>query len=343
MRSARLAAALLFAAAAAPARGADSAVVEAARREGKVVWYSTLIVDQSLRPLAAAFEAKYPGVKVDYLRQNSSDIVRRIMDETRAGSPQADVFDGNSALQPLKHAGLVAKWLPESAKAYPTGYVDPEGYWGANHVTYISIAVNADQVPLAQRPKSFDDLLDPKWKGKMVWSTAPDIGTAASFVGNALAVMGQDKGMDYLRRLAKQDVVASLSSTRQILDQTMAGEYAISLQAWNHHVLISAQKGAPIVWIPIEPVPSTASITAMTANAPHPNAGKLLMDFVLSEEGQKIFVREGYFSAHPGAPPSDPTYTPEGGHYKVRMTPPDFFDTAQLARWQAVFKDIFPQ
>ena len=325
------------------ASAADAALIEAARREGKVVWYSTLIVDQSLRPLAAAFEAKYPGVKVEYLRQNSSDIVRRIMAETKAGSPQADVFDGNSALQPLKQAGRGLKWLPESAKAYPAGYVDPEGYWGANHVTYISIAINTDLVPKAQRPKTFDDLLDPRWKGKMVWSTAPDIGTAASFTGNVLAVMGQDNGMAYLRKLAQQNVVASLSSTRQILDQTMAGEYAISLQAWNHHVLISALKGAPVAWIPLDPVPSTASITAMTTNAPHPNAGKLLMDFVLSEEGQKIFVREGYFSAHPGAPPSDPTYTPEGGGYKVRMTPPDFFDTAQLSRWQAIFKDIFPQ
>ena len=129
------------------AQAVDASLIEAAKREGKVVWYSTLIVDQSLRPLAAAFEAKYPGVKVEYLRQNSSEIVRRIMEETRAGSPQADVFDGNSALQPLKQAGLVAKWLPETAAAYPAGYVDPEGYWGANHVTYISIAINTDLVP----------------------------------------------------------------------------------------------------------------------------------------------------------------------------------------------------
>src|SRR5215831_13124514 len=116
------------------AHAADAALIEAAKKEGEVNWYSTQIISQLVRPVTAAFEKKYPGIKVRFTRANANEVAVKILNETRAGKPQSDVFDGTSTVVPLEREGYVLQWQPEAAKAYPALYRDPNGYWVASNL-----------------------------------------------------------------------------------------------------------------------------------------------------------------------------------------------------------------
>ena len=125
---------------------ADAALIDAAKKEGEVVWYTTQIISQLVRPMSAAFEKKY-GIKVRSTRANSTELSVKIINESRAGRPQSDIFDGTSTVVVLKKEGYVLKWLPDSAKAYPAQYKDPEGYWVANNLFFMTPGFNTGLVP----------------------------------------------------------------------------------------------------------------------------------------------------------------------------------------------------
>src|SRR5499426_709060 len=169
-----LAAPLALAAAlgAGSAYAADAALIEAAKKEGEVTWYSTQIISQLVRPVTAAFEKKY-GIKVRATRSNSTELAVKIINESPAGKPQSDVFDGTSTVVPLKKEGYALQWLPEPAKAYPAQYKDAEGYWVANNLFFLTPGFNTALVPRGTEPRSYQALLAPKWRGKMAWSTTP--------------------------------------------------------------------------------------------------------------------------------------------------------------------------
>src|SRR3954452_21702029 len=144
------------------AQAADAALIEAAKKEGEVVWYSTQIISQLVRPVSAAFEKKYPGVKVRALRANATETAVKILNESRAGRPQSDVFDGTTTVVPLKKEGYVLKWLPDAAKEYPDDLKDPEGYWISCNLFIITPGYNTSLVPKGTEPKTYQDLLNPK-------------------------------------------------------------------------------------------------------------------------------------------------------------------------------------
>src|SRR3954467_13165144 len=148
------------------AQAADAALIEAAKKEGEVVWYSTQIISQLVRPVSAAFEKKYPGIKVRATRANASEVAVKIFNESRAGRVQSDVFDGTTTVVPLKKEGYVLQWQPDSAKEYPADLKDPEGYWVANNLFIITPGFNTGLVARGSEPKTYEDLLDPKWRGK---------------------------------------------------------------------------------------------------------------------------------------------------------------------------------
>ena len=256
------------------AHAADAALIEAAKKEGEVVWYTTQIIGQLVRPVSAAFEKKY-GIKVRSTRANSTELSVKIINESRAGKPQSDVFDGTSTVVPLKKEGYVLQWLPDPAKAYPALYKDPEGYWVANNLFFLTPGFNTALVPKGTEPRSYQALLDPKWRGKIAWSTSPTSSGGPGFIGTVLTEMGTESGMRYLRELSQQRVANIGSAAREVLDQAIAGEYLVALQIFNHHTVISAKKGAPVDWIKMEPVTGTLSVISVHKRAPHPNAAKL--------------------------------------------------------------------
>ena len=264
----------------------------------------------------------------------------KILNESHAGNPQSDIFDGTSTVVPLEREGYVLQWLPEPAKSYPALYRDPEGYWVASHIFINTPGYNTALIPKGGEPKTYQDLLDPKWRGKIVWDGLPSASGGTGFIGTVLAEMGEQKGMDYLRAFAKQKVVNVAASAREVLDQVIAGEYPLALQIFNHHAVISAKKGAPVDWIKLEPATGTLSTVSIHKNAPHPNAAKLLFDFIISDEGQKVFRDADYLTADPAVPPREPSLTPEGGHFRTRFFSPEALED-NTAKWTQVFEQLF--
>jgi iron(III) transport system substrate-binding protein len=135
--------------------------------------------------------------------------------------------------------------------------------------------------------------------------------------------MGQDKGMAYLEKLAEQKVVNVPASQRVVLDKVISGEYAIGLMTFNNHSVISAEKGAPVAWVKLDPVIQAVNPLAIVKNAPHPNAAKLLVDFILSKEGHTVLKKALYIPANPEVDSADPELKPKGGGFEVRVVSPE--------------------
>jgi ABC-type Fe3+ transport system substrate-binding protein len=326
--------------ASAPARAADPALIAAARKEGTVVWYTTQIVDQVARPAARAFERLYPGISVTLSRTNATTAAVKILNENRAGRNQADVFDGTTTVVPLKEAGYVLKWLPDAAKNYPAEYKDPEGYWIATNLYVLTPAFNTSLVKPGTEPRTLQALLDPRWRGKMAWADTLSASAAIGFIGNVLTEMGEEKGLAYLKGLQAQRIAGLGVSARQVLDQTIAGEYPIALQIFNHHAVISANEGAPVAWIPMEPAMGVLSVVSIPLHAPHPNAAKLFEDFLVSKAGQKIYQQTDYLPADPAVPALTPSLKPEDGHFRSRFFSPEEL-AEKMPQWKAVYDELF--
>lgn len=320
------------------AKAADDALYQAAKQEGTVVWYTSLIINQAVRPLVAAFNKKYPGIDVQYSRGDSGPNAIKVIDEARAGKVQGDVFDGIATTPPLLKAGLVEKFVPADADKYPAALRDPDGRWNALVVYFLTPGINTDLVG-KDEIKIAQDLLNPKWKGKIAWSTEPSSGGAA-YVGAVLMSMGEDKGMAFLRSLARQDIVNVDATDRAVLDQVILGQYAISLSIFDHHADISAKKGAPVAWLKVEPIPAPFHSIGLVKNAPHPNAAKLLIDFLLSEEGQRAFADVGYLPAMPSVPAKTAELKPEAGGFTATFISPATM-TANIDHWVKVKKELF--
>jgi ABC-type Fe3+ transport system substrate-binding protein len=316
----------------------SSDLVAKAKQEGEVVYYTDLIVDQIVRPLASAFEAKY-GIKVGYARADSQVNILKILNEQKAGRVMSDIFGLNTGLEVLIAAGAARPFTALNGEELPARYRDPDHYWVSSHLFVITPALNTDLVPMAQRPHSYDDLLAPFWKDKMVWKPN-DLTGAPGFIGNVLISMGEARGMDYLRRLSKQSIRAVNASARAVLDQVIAGEYSLSLQILNHHAAISARKGAPVQWVHLDPVTVSPGLVGMTAGSPHPNAGLLFVEFMTSREGQQIFQKADYLPARPDVPPLIPDLIPETGGFTGNVITPAI--TAKgYDHWNDVFNQLF--
>jgi ABC-type Fe3+ transport system substrate-binding protein len=313
-------------------------LIAKAKQEGQLVYYTDLIVDQVVRPLVAAFEAKY-AIKVNYSRGDSQDNILKMLNEYRAGRVMSDVFGLTSGLQVLIEAGAIKPFATVNGAELPPQYRDPDQYWISSHLFVLTPAVNTDLVPAAQRPKSYEDLLAPAWKDKIVWKPN-DLSGAPGFIANILITMGEERGMDYLRKLSKQNIKKVNASARAVLDQVIAGEYPMTLQIFNHHAAISAEKGAPVEWLRLDPATVTPGQMGLVKNGQHPNAGLLFVEFLLSKEGQQIFQKANYLPARPDVPPLMPDLIPEKGGFKANVITPAI-TAKSLDHWNEVFNQLF--
>ena len=335
-KTTRTAAVLGFLCVASTARAADQALIDAAKKEGTVTWYTTLIVNQMTRPVVDAFEKKY-GIKVEYIRADSQDIVLRVQNEAKAGKIQADLFDGTGGAPLFKRESMLEKWLPDAAKSLPANYSDPEGYWIGVSLYIHTLAYNTDLVRRGEEPKSLEDLLAPKWKGQMAISASTASPGVGGFVGHVVTKLGEEKGVEYLRKLALQKPAVISVSARQVMDQVIAGEYKVGIQMLNHHAAFSSTRGAPVEWTPTEDAMAALLVLGLF-KGPHPNAGKLLIDFLMSDEGQAIFREADYIPVSPKVQPRQPALRPDGVTFKSRVFTPEEFD-ANTTKWMKIFQD----
>ena len=313
-------------------------LISKAKSEGTVVWYTDLVVDQISRPIAALFKKIY-GIEVAFNRADSQQTILKILHEHGANKPAADVFSITNGMQTLIDAGAVMKYEPPNAAMLPEGYRDPQKRWFTTTVYAMTPAVNTDLVSLADRPKSYEDLLHPRWAGKIVWKPN-DVAGAPGFIGNILTTMGEDRGMDYLRRLSAQKIKIVDSSSRGLIDQVIAGVYPLVLQIANHHSSISNKQGAPIDWLPFSPSAIVLDTAGMVNSGPHPFAAQVFMNFLLSVEAQGIFSKADYLPSNPKVAALDPSLSPEGGRFKGNLLTPDLI-AKRLAHWNDVFATLF--
>jgi ABC-type Fe3+ transport system substrate-binding protein len=268
-------------------------LLECARKEGKVVFYSGMIANQALRPLIEGFSKKYPFIKAQYVRLGPSEMLQKVTAEGNANRFAVDVFENVGIETSARAANLnIPFWSPEVA-AYPEQFRKEPIYWVPVRFNYLGPAYNTSLVAEADLPKTYTDLLDPKWKGKMAWSNS--LQGAVLFITNLRTAWGEEKARDYLQKLSKQNVALIASSPRTVVDRVIAGEYAIALSIFTHHPVLDAKKGAPVKPLPVGPIASTVSGVMLARNPPNPHAAMLLMDYILSVEGQTVLRDAEYF------------------------------------------------
>jgi len=276
--------------------GADrqQRLIEGAKKEGRVTYYSGMIVNQALRPLTAAFQKKYPFVRMTHWRGDSEDIMTRVSAEMRANKLVADVIEGTGAGELAVNAGFAHPAFSPELAAIPEHMRDPRRLWAPTRMSYFGIAYNTRLVPAGEVPKTYEDLLDPKWKGKMAWPAFTPIG-APLFITNLRLAWGEDKAMAYLQRLRTQSVINfGAGNPRTLVDRVIAGEYPLAIHIFAHHPLISAGKGAPVTAQLLPPVASASGSLVLLKGSRNPHAALLLMDFLLSKEGQQILAAAEY-------------------------------------------------
>ncbi|MDH3442534.1 MAG: extracellular solute-binding protein [Deltaproteobacteria bacterium] len=290
-------------------------LVEGAKQEGSVMFYTGLIVNQVVRPLKAAFEKKYPFINVEFFRGNSSRISQKLLSEYQADRHDVDVLSGSTATSVVQQAGFMQKFFSPEFSRYSDELKDPNGFWGVTNVYFLTPAYNTQMVQPNEVPKSYQDLLHPRWKGRMIWSTSSSSG-GPMFIGNVLRTMGEEAGKTFLEKLKSQNVAKTTASNRQVVDQVVAGEYALALHIFNHHVYISQKKGAPVEWFTLGPPTATVSTIGLLNKSPRPHAAMLFIDFLLSEEGQKVFQAANYLPADPAIPALQADLKPGGGRFQ---------------------------
>src|SRR5262245_18152339 len=174
-------------------------LVDGARTEGKLSFYTTLIVDQVVRPLKDAVEKEYPFVQVDFFRGNSDRIVQRLLSEYQAKRYAVDVIDGTTTTTLVRRAGYAQKFFSPYLAEYPPELKDAQGFWGVANLYFHTLGYNTKMVRPSEVPRSYEDLLNPRWKGQLFWSTGRG-GGGPLFIGNVFLSMGESAGKAYVQK-----------------------------------------------------------------------------------------------------------------------------------------------
>lgn len=257
-------------------------IAEAAERESRVVWWTSIPIDQS-KLRADRFEKDHPFIKVDIFRSGSISLSTKIVTEARAGRHSWDVanYNGEFVIE-LQKRHLLAPYKSPETRMFDEDLKDKAGYWTGLAAQPIVLGYNTDQVKEKDVPRIYEALLDPKWKGKKISIDTQGYGLLKGLI----ATRGKKRALSYLRKLAAQSPLPMRGNTHRV-QLVAAGAYPI-LIAFAHSIEKAKQIGAPVDWVPLEPVPVQLSVIMLASHAPHPNSAKLLIDFLLSRETQTM-------------------------------------------------------
>lgn len=264
--------------------------LDAAKRESEVVYYASMNLSEA-NALIGEFEKRYPFIKVRLQRSGSEKLLTRVLTEARAKKLFADVIQTvEFSMHIFNRSGLLARYLPQANAFYPKDFKE-EGFWTTVYYNAYVTAYNTRLVPPRMVPKVYDDLLDAKWKGKLMME-----GTKADWFAGMLQIMGPERGVKFMRELAKQQ--PSPREGHELLAQLVAaGEGLLDVNIPAASVERLKEKGAPIDWIALGVAPAVMVGIGISSQAAHPHAAKLFLDFVLSSEGQKLVHTPGRFIA----------------------------------------------
>ena len=313
----------------APAWGQSVNIIDAAKKEGKVVIYGT-VVSQVMTQIERGFETKY-GIKTEYWRADATKVIDRVLTEWRSGRPGFDVVIG--ARGPLalgKEENVYAKFAPGGAANFPAKFKDHDGQLTAWRVTPVGVLYNTELVKPGDVPKSLDDLLDPKWQGKISMPDPSRHASTAQLLWNLEQLKG-DRWMDFVRLARQRPMLVESYST--VPNTIVRGESWLGIT----YVQYAGQTKGPISFAPIDKVFADPSDAAVSAKATNSNAAKAFVEYLCSSEGQKKIAETGEFVLHPGI------YPAIKGADKV-MANVLFMDNPsgeQLTKLQGEFRQIF--
>jgi iron(III) transport system substrate-binding protein len=274
-------------------RGADREEVlkAGARREAKLVWYTSLTAH---RDIANVFEAKYPGVKIETYRAGSTDLTRRLLTEAQSRRNIADLVETTPpTLMMLRENKLLMPYFSPQLAAYPADSKEEADrdrvFWTTDRESIIGLGYNRNMLRPAEVPKSFADLIKPEYKGKIGVSGDS---TGVRFIGAML----QAKGEEFVRQLRLAEMKMHMISGGAIHELMAAGEMPMSISIFRNHVLAAKPKGAPTEWMPMDLSPTNAGGVALPAATHSPHAALLFADFLLGPQGQKIMEEKFRFA-----------------------------------------------
>jgi iron(III) transport system substrate-binding protein len=275
----------------------NDALIAAAKKEGKVVWYTSIDLAGAER-IAKSFEAKYPGIPVRVERSGAERVFQRIGQEYTSRIFAVDVVNSSDAAHLIvwKNNGWLAPYVPEDvAKHFPAEHKDADGLFASVRVTLCPIAYNTNLVKADEAPKSYADLLDPKWAGKIVKAHPSYSGTILT----ATYQIARDIGWSFFEKLAQQKIMQVQSATDPPKKLAL-GERAIMADGGEYVALQGKEKGDPIeIVYPVEGTPLIVGPNAIFKNAPNPSAARLLQSYMFSAEGQQVMIdTAGMHSVH---------------------------------------------
>jgi iron(III) transport system substrate-binding protein len=304
-------------------------VREKAEAEGKLMFYATFNAADS-KMLADGFKQAYPKIDATFYRATDAAIMERILTENRAGQNLWDVvvttsFYGHN----LTKRGLFATYDSPGRRFFKEGYKDPQGAWTSVYTNYAAFGYNTSTVPKGSIPQSYADLLKPEWKDNIGMDSK-----AYEWFGTMLKSMGEEKGLAYMRELAKQ---TQLRAGRTLIAQLVAaGEFKGALTAYSQTFEVLKPSGAPVDWVYLNPVFANIHPAGVSAKAPHPNAARVFIDFVLSKRGQEIVRKMNRIPDRTDTPPAQARLM-EG--IKPAFAPVEVLD--DFSRYGKMFDGIF--
>jgi len=308
----------------------EKEVTERARKEGEVVFYTSLGAGSS-QPLASLFEKRFPFLKARVFRLGNEKLLSKVMTEARAGRHTVDVVLMNILnLRLLQKAGLLAPYNSRESAAIPEPLKDPQGHWTAVYSRLWVIGFHTGMVPAKDAPRDWMELMQPKWKGK-IGMDPEETEWYIALVG----YWGKEKTQRFFRQLMSQN--PSLRRGHTLLAQlTAAGEFPLSI-AYAHNVEQMKHAGAPMDWVAeSDPITVSPSVVALAAHAPHPHAARLLIDHVLSKEGQSLLSGDYRVAARQDVTPLSPKLVLS--RLKGAYVKPEFAD--DFVRLQKEYHDI---
>lgn len=277
-----------------PGTEREQLLLAGAKGEGKVVWYTSL-AGSSYKELAKAFEAKYPGVKVEAYRGTSGDLITKIMAEAQAKRYLADAVESTlPLLRGMREGRMLAPYTSPYLGKYPADAKEKGDrglfFWVVDRESYMGVGYNTNIIPPTAVPRTYADFLRPEVRGKMGFATS-DTGV------RTIAAILKFKGEEFIKKLKAQEISLHTISGRAMVDLVISGEVSLSPTIFREHALEAKGKGAPIDWVAMEIVPTNAGAVSLVSQAPHPHAAVLMADFLLSPEGQKILEELEFGSA----------------------------------------------
>lgn len=308
----------------------EQLLIEGAKKEGQVTFYNS---NTWLATVVQEFEKKYPFVKVSVWRSQDTNIVKRVTEESASGRFLADVVETSTGMDILHRKGILQEYFSPESAAYGDD-VKVKGkagvYYLANREIYVGLGFNTKLVSPVDAPKGYNDLLHPKWKGKMcIVGTS----TGVHWIGNVLNVMGRE----YLEKMSGQDIKVQNLAAAALAGLVASGEVPLSPTIFDSNIFTIKKTGAPVEWRPLEPVVATVGLSGMTARSAHPYAAVLLLDYLHSTEGQKVVMRGGLGSPREDISPLEPKF--KKSYLEGKYSFEEY--EKKYSEWQELMRQLF--